>query len=256
MRSLEGDLAERAEVLGTGLVDEAAALVATSPDRVIVIGGDGSILAVARAMGDRQIPVIGVNFGKLGFLAEFSLEELGLHLDQALADEGIVSRRMMIEATIRRNGELPDRILAANDCVVHAGPPFRMVDLAIVLDGAALTGVSGDGLVLATPSGSTAHNMSAGGPIVEPVIRAITVTPMNPHSLTHRPLVVAGDSTIEVIARRVNPGTTVVIDGQRQVPLAEGDRMVVRRFAHDFQLVRNPAQPKWYTLMTKLKWGQ
>ena len=131
-----------------------------------------------------------------------------------------------------------------------------MIELAISVDGDHLTNVSGDGLVLATPSGSTAHNMSAGGPIVQPGARGIVLSPINPHSLTHRPLVVPSDASIEVVARRVNPGTTVVIDGQVSLPLGRQDRLTVRRWSHDFQLVRNPAQPKWHTLTQKLGWGQ
>ena len=162
----------------------------------------------------------------------------------------------MIEATIRQNGGQTTHSVAANDCVFHAGAPHRMIELSAAVDGVELTRFSGDGLVLATPSGSTAHNMSVGGPIVQPETCAIVLSPISPHSLTHRPLVVAGDSVIEVKAVRVNPGTTLVIDGQVPMPVGAGDRVTVRRWPHDFQLVQNPAQPKWHTLTTKLKWGQ
>ncbi len=109
---------------------------------------------------------------------------------------------------------------------------------------------------MATPTGSTAHNMSAGGPIVQSEVPAIALTPISPHSLTHRPLVVAGDATVEVTARQVNSGTTAVADGQVSLPLSAGDRLLVRRYPRDFLLVRNPAQPRWHTLTTKLGWGQ
>jgi NAD+ kinase len=131
-----------------------------------------------------------------------------------------------------------------------------MIELGIVVDGEHLTNVRGDGIVLATPSGSTAHNMSVGGPIMQASVRGIALAPISPHSLTHRPLVVAGDSTIEIVAHHANSGTAVVVDGQVSLPLNSGDRLTVGRFAHDFQLVRNPAQGGWHTLTQKLKWGQ
>jgi len=256
LASLVARVSERASVSATGVIADAESLGKTQPDRIIVLGGDGSILAVARGLGDRQVPIAGINFGKLGFLAEFSLEELERHLDAILNDPTIVSRRMMMEATIRRDGVEIARSLAANDCVVQAGPPYRMIELSVSVGGHHLTNVSGDGLVLATPTGSTAHNMSVGGPIVQPGTRMIVLSPVNPHSLTHRPLIVAGDSTLEVVACHVNAGTTVVIDGQVSLPLPAGDRLAVQRSGPDFQLVQNPGQPPWHTLTTKLKWGQ
>ncbi len=163
---------------------------------------------------------------------------------------------MMLEVAIagREADGLP--AMAVNDCVIHAGPPYRMIHLAIRADGDPLTDVSGDGLVLAAPSGTTAHNLSVGGPIVQAEICAIAISPIAPHSLTHRPLVVHGQTVIEVVAQQVNEGTTAVIDGQVSLPLHEGDRLVVRRHPHNFQLVHNPSQPRWYTLTKKLKWGQ
>ena len=131
-----------------------------------------------------------------------------------------------------------------------------MIELSILVDEDHLTNVGGDGLVLATPTGSTAHNMSVGGPIVQPVTRAIILSPISPHSLTHRPIVTAGESIIEVVACKVNAGTTVVIDGQVELPLREEDRLVVRRWPHDFQLVHHPGQSRWHTLTQKLGWGR
>jgi NAD+ kinase len=256
MAALAETVARQGEVVGTGVLADAAALAGTGPDRIIVLGGDGSILAVARALGTHQIPIAGVNLGKLGFLAEFSFPDVNRHLQAILHDSAIVSSRMMLDAAIHSAGGATARLLAVNDCVIQTGPPYRMIDLSIAVDGNPLTDFSGDGLILATPSGSTAHNMSVGGPIVQSEVRAIILTPIAPHSLTHRPLVVAGQSTIEVVARRVSPGTMVVVDGQVPLPLNPGDRLSVRRAECEFQLVHNPDQPPWYTLTTKLKWGQ
>jgi NAD+ kinase len=250
------NLRRRVEVVATGSLGDAARLAEMQPDRVVVLGGDGSILSVVRALANRQAPIIGVNFGKLGFLAEFSIEELERSLDAAVNDPAIVSRRMMIAAEIVSAGGQTARSVAVNDCVVQAGPPYRMIELSVSVNGDYLTNISGDGLVLATPNGSTAHNMSVGGPILQPETQAIVLSPISAHSLTHRPLVFAGDSVIEVVACRVNAGTTLVIDGQVPLPVCAGDRITVRRWPSDFQLVRNPAQPDWHTLTTKLKWGR
>ena len=249
-------IGQAAELVGTGILGEAPFLAAHRPDRVIVLGGDGSILAVARELGPCQVPIAGVNLGKLGFLAEFSAADVGRHLDAILHNPGIVSTRMMLHAVITRPEGQTVQSLAVNDCVVHAGPPYRMIDLSITVDGKHLTDFSGDGLVLATPSGSTAHNMSVGGPIVQSEVRALILTPIAPHSLTHRPLVVAGQSNIEVVARRANNGSMVVVDGQVPLSFNAGDRLLVSQAGCEFQLVHNPDQPPWYTLTKKLKWGQ
>jgi NAD+ kinase len=246
----------QAEVVATGTIEEAESVRSARPSRVIVLGGDGSILAVARAMGDQQVPIVGVNFGKLGYLAEFSVDALARNLDAILHDPKIVSRRMIIEVTVSSNGKEIRHSLGINDCVVHAGPPYRMIRLAISVNKALLTTASCDGLVIATPSGSTAHNMSIGGPILQSEINAMVLSPISPHSLTHRPLVVASDSVIEVLVKEANEGTTLVVDGQVTVGLSAGDRVTVGRSIHHFQLVHNPTQSRWYTLTEKLKWGQ
>ncbi|MHC4442463.1 MAG: NAD(+)/NADH kinase [Planctomycetota bacterium] len=257
--ALEGvvrTLSPKADVLGTGVIDDTDSLADKGPNRVIVLGGDGSILAVARALGDRQVPIVGVNFGKMGFLAEYSLEDVTKYIQALIEDDSIVTSRMMIEAVIMRDGEEIARSLAVNDCVVHAGPPYRMIQLSISVDGDHLTNANSDGLVLAAPSGSTAYNMSVGGPIVQPGTRVMVISPISPHSLTHRPLVVTGDSTIEVMAHHATAGTTVVVDGQVPYSFRIGDRLIVRQADHDFKLVHNPAHPPWYTLTQKIKWGQ
>jgi NAD+ kinase len=253
---LAARVARLAQVTATGTLAQICELLRTDPDRIIVLGGDGSLLAQARAMSNRQIPVAGVNFGKLGYLAEFNLDDLDLHLDAILHDPNLISRRMMLEVTATRPGGETDVNIAVNDCVIHAGPPFRMVVLSVLVDGEQITTLAGDGLVLATPTGSTAHNMSAGGPIVHSEVSAMVLTPLSPHSLTHRPLVVAGSTTITVIPRQVNEGTTVAVDGQVSVPLKTGDKLTIRRHASDFLLIRNPTRTPWHTLTTKLKWGQ
>ena len=164
LASLVASIGRFADVTATGTIAETEELLRTAPDRILVLGGDGSILAVARAMEGRQVPVVGVNFGKLGYLAEYNVDEVNQYLDAILNDPTLISRRMMIQACVLSPDGKVFESVAVNDCVIHAGPPYRMVELLILVDGEQITTVLGDGLVLSTPTGSTAHNMSAGGP--------------------------------------------------------------------------------------------
>lgn len=225
-------------------------------DRVVVLGGDGTILATAGQMGPHRSPIIGVNMGKLGYLAEYSVEDFETHFEKAVGDNALVSERMMLGVEVHVPGGAVRLGWACNDCVVHAGAPFRMLELAVRLDGQDVTRIAGDGLIIATPTGSTAHNLSSGGPILQPDVQAIIVTPICPHSLTHRPVVVGPDATVEVIAVRSNEGTTAVIDGQQSIALPTSSRIVVRRSKETFRLVRHPDRPAWKTLIRKLGWGK
>lgn len=247
---------QRARLVGTALSWPQPLRFTEQPDLIIVLGGDGTLLGVARSLGERQLPIAGVNLGKLGYLAEFSIEELRNSFDQILTDPACISPRPILEVTILRKGKARFQDLAINDCVIHAGPPFRMIELSVRVNDHDLTTLAGDGLVIATPGGSTAHNMSAGGPIIQGRVEAIVLTPLCPHSLTHRPVVVEASARIEVLPRRVNQGTTASLDGQVSSPLAVGDQLLARRYEHKFLLIRNPAYPPWNTLITKLGWGQ
>jgi len=253
---LERFAAPRCTVAGAGLGRDGRAAIAARADRIVVVGGDGTLIGVARSLAADQIALIGVNVGKLGFLAEFSVEEFKQTFERALCDDGLISRRTVLQVTVQHNGGVRDECLAINDCVIQAGPPFRLIRLGLAVNGHHLTDVGGDGLIVCTPSGSTAHNLSAGGPIVQPGVDAIVLTPMNPHSLTHRPVVIERESVIDIFARAVNPGTTATIDGQVSCPLQQGDRVTIRRFDTDFQLVHNPLYAKWHNLVTKLHWGR
>lgn len=225
-------------------------------DLLVALGGDGTILSVARALERHEIPLVAVNLGKLGFLTEFSVEELVDGFDRLLQDQSLVSTRMILQVDSHPAQGESFSSLAINDCVIQAGPPFRMIELSILVDGEHLTSVAGDGVIIATPTGSTAHNMSAGGPIVEAGLDAFCLTPICPHSLTHRPLVIAADHEIEVVSHRTNKGTMANIDGQISFAVRAGDRIVVRKAKHSLKLVRNPLGTRWQTLVTKLKWGR
>ena len=252
---LAGLAQNKVELLGADLCLEGGPAVAQGADRIIVLGGDGTLIGVARSLGSDQIPLIGVNMGKLGFLTEYSLEELRQDFDRALSDDALVMQRMMLEVVVERNGLEVTRAIAVNDCVIQMGPPFRMIELDVFVDDSPLTRLRGDGVIVCTPSGSTAHNLSAGGPIMQASIHAIGLTPLNPHSLTHRPLVIDHSSEIVIHANAINAGSAAIIDGQVTCPLQVNDRVRIRRFVSNLKIVRNDARPRWHSLVSKLYWG-
>lgn len=256
LETIRAFAASRCLLAGSALLIDGPAALAAGAERIVVLGGDGTLIGVARSLGADQVPLIGVNVGKLGFLTEFSLGELQDSFDRAVNDDRLISRRTILQVHVQHNGGVREQHLAINDCVIQAGPPFRQVNLGIAINGEHLTEVSGDGLIVCTPSGSTAHNLSAGGPIMQSDVHAIILTPLCPHSLTHRPLVIECGAVIEITAARVNTGTTAIIDGQISCPLQPGDRIVVRRYEADFLVVRNPRNARWHNLVTKLHWGQ
>ena len=253
---LESFAGSRCTLVGSSFGWDGRPAVEAGADRIVVIGGDGTLIGVARSLGTDPIPLIGVNVGKLGFLAEFSVEELKSTFDRVIADDRLVSRRTVLHVTVQHDGSVRDTSLAINDCVIQAGPPFRLIRLGISIDNEHLTTVGGDGLIVCTPSGSTAHNLSAGGPIVQPGVDAIVLTPMSPHSLTHKPLVIERESVIDIHATEVNEGTMATIDGQVPCPLRPGDRVTVKRFNADYLLVHNPLYAKSHNLIAKLHWGR
>ena len=246
----------RCTVAGSSVGLDGRPAIEAKANRIVVLGGDGTLIGAARSLGDSPIPLIGINVGKVGFLAEFSVNEFKSHFARVISDDSLVSRRTMLQSTIWHNKTSRTPIPSINDCVIRAGPPFRMVRLTVSINEEPLTELVGDGVIVCTPSGSTAHNLSAGGPIMQAGVDAIILTPLAPHSLTHKPLVIERESVIDIVATEVNPGTTVIIDGQVSCPLETGDRVTVQRFHRDFLLVRNPALGAWHHLITKLHWGR
>lgn len=256
MKRLKAFAQSRASLVGAFDSLSVEAALRDRPDRLVVLGGDGTLIGVARSLGATQLPLIGVNMGKLGFLAEFSPDELCDQFDRAVGDDGCISRRLMLDVTLSTPGQPVRTLPAVNDCVFQMGPPFRMISLHVTIDGEHLTHIRGDGLAVCTPNGSTAHSLSAGGPVMAAELAAIGITPLNAHSLTHRPIVVGPDSVIEVRPEAVNSGSSLIIDGQVTFPLAECDVVRIRRAPAEFQLVRNPRHSPWHNLVTKLHWGQ
>jgi len=230
-------------------------------DFAIVFGGDGSIISTARTVSKASVPVIGVNVGKLGFLAEFSVDELKEFFPRLTQGAVPIDRRMMLSCKVFADEKKNVRVekfcsAAINDIFITAGPPFRTVELKILVDGQPLAGCVSDGLIIATPTGSTAYNLSAGGPIVSPKMEAMVITPICPHSLSFRSIVIKAGSTVEVFGVRVNEGTTVSIDGQVSLRLSIDDVVRVERQNCDFLIVNNPLRSQWDTLATKLSWAE
>ena len=225
-------------------------------DFAIVFGGDGSIISTARRLSKASLPVIGVNLGKLGFLAEFSVAELKEYFGQVISGKAPIEKRMILGCQVLCDGREGFNSSAINDVFITAGPPFRMIELNISVDGQLLAGCISDGLIISTPTGSTAYNLSAGGPIVSPKMEAIVITPICPHSLSFRPIVINANSMVEVVGVRLNKGTTVSIDGQVSSKLSEEDVVRVARQTGDFLIVNNPVRSRWDTLATKLSWAE
>lgn len=234
-------------------------------DLLLVLGGDGTLLSQARRWSELDVPIMGVNLGKLGFMAEFDLAAAREHAPAIFGGGRIETRELSFVAVrITGSGQPAPRFegLALNECVVTAGPPFRMIELALTLDGTPGPIITGDGLIVSTPTGSTAYNLSAGGPIIAPKVDAMVVTPIAAHSLAFRPIVLPGHGRIELSVRRANrdedgrSGTTLVLDGQVQVSLDEGDRVALTLADRRATFVRNPAVDFWRTLVEKLHWAQ
>ncbi len=227
----------------------------------VVFGGDGSIISTARAVSEANVPVIGVNVGKLGFLAEFSVDELVDFFPHLSNGTAPIDKRMMLKCRVISGTPGKSQTekfcsAAINDVFITAGPPFRMIELKILVDGQPLAGCISDGLIISTPTGSTAYNLSAGGPIVSPKMDAMAITPICPHSLSFRPIVINANSTIEVFGVRVNEGTTISIDGQVSLRLSTDDVVKVQRQESDFLIVNNLLRSQWDTLATKLSWAE
>ncbi len=232
---------------------------------IVVLGGDGTLLSQTRRCADLALPLLGVNFGKLGFLAEYDLTSFREQAAFLFSDAALPTREIhMVRAEVFGDAARPRFSAAAlNECVITAGPPYRMISLSMRINNEDGPTVSGDGIIVSTPTGSTAYNVSAGGPIVAPDVEAMAITPIAAHSLAFRPIVVGINSRIELTMQRVNrpaqgsdsPGTVLVVDGQVSTPLLVGDRIVLSRDQRSVRFVRNPLGSYWSTLTDKMRWG-
>ena len=224
-------------------------------DALIVLGGDGTLLSMARAVGDLGVPILGVNLGVLGFLTATTLEEMLPALEALLAGGMAVEERMMLAARVVRGGQATGDYIALNDVVITKSAMSRIIDLAVSVDGRHATAYRADGLIISTPTGSTAYNLSAGGPILFPTMDAVVLTPIAPHTLSNRPIVLPGAQRIDVTLR-VDQEVMLTMDGQVGVPLRARDVVEVQKARARIRLLRFDQKDFFSVLRTKLKWGE
>jgi NAD+ kinase len=254
--------------LAVALEKETAALVPDAPaavagkadlagqaDLVVVLGGDGTLLSMARAVGDVSVPLLGVNLGGLGFLTATTLDEILPALEAVLAGRMAVEERMLLAARVLRDGRPSVEYAALNDVVITKSAMSRIINLAVSVEGQYATAYRADGLIIATPTGSTAYSLSAHGPILFPTMDAIVLTPICSHTLTNRPIVLPGHHRVEVTLESAQE-VMVTVDGQVGSPLRERDTVEVRQARARIRLVRFPHKDFFSVLRTKLKWGE
>jgi NAD+ kinase len=231
--------------------------LARRADIVVVLGGDGTILSVARAIGERDVPILGVNLGTMGFLAETVRGNLFPTLEAVLAGDFVVEERMRFDVRVERDGQELGCFLALNDAVISNTELSRMVHLATRADGAEVTTYHADGLIVATPTGSTAYSLSAGGPLLMPTLQAIVLTPISPHTLTQRPLVLPETCLVEVCVEERRGGEVhLTVDGQEGRALEDDDLVTVRRCDHPARLLVPSDRNRFELMRAKLRWGE
>jgi NAD+ kinase len=251
--AIDGETASALNQSETGKTRHQIALEA---DLLLVLGGDGTLLAAAREAAPRAIPILPVNLGGLGFLTSFTTEELYPALEDALAGRAAISERvlLLVERTQNENVVTQQRVL--NEAVVHKGTLARMIELELYIDGGFVCRYRADGLIVATPTGSTAYSMSAGGPIVHPTVESILVTPICPHTLSDRPVVVRDSAKIELRMAENSDSVFLTLDGQTGVPMQAGDRVRITRAEERLKLIHPPKKTYFEILRNKLKWGE
>ncbi len=224
-------------------------------DLVIVLGGDGTLLSAARFVAGRDIPLFAVNMGHLGFLTAIPVDDLFPELERALRGEHRIGRRRMVDCELMRQGQTIGSYSALNDIVITKSELARMIDLDTHVDNHFVAAYKADGLIVSTPTGSTAYSLSAGGPVIFPSVGALCITPICPHMLTNRPVIVPENSVIQIL-NHGEDGTYLTIDGQVGEPLSRGDRIVCRASPKTIQLIRPPKMLFFDVLREKLKWGE
>jgi len=229
--------------------------LAGQADVLLVLGGDGTILSAARLAADRSIPILGVNMGGLGFLTEVRLDDLYASLDRVFENDFIIDERLMLQTHVHRHGETVARGIVLNDVVISKGTLARMIELRISIQGQFVTNLRADGLIVGTPTGSTAYSLSAGGPIINPAVQALILTPISPHTLTHRPLIVPENVEVEVTLTSRDDGAMATLDGQVGIAITQGDTAVIQTTERRTKLIRFPESHYYEVLREKLKWG-
>ena len=225
-------------------------------DLAIVVGGDGTLLNAARSLADTGCAVLGVNLGRLGFLVDVSPEDMDTQINSILGGDFIEEPRTLLHAMVTRDGEPVDESTALNDVVINKKDIARMIELDTWIDGHFLNRNRSDGLIVATPTGSTAYALSGGGPILHPGLDAIALVPICPHTLSNRPIVINHDSRIEIVIHEGTLQAQISCDGQVNLTLDPGDRVTVRRHEHDLRLLHPPGHDYFDVLRKKLRWSE
>ena len=223
---------------------------------VIVLGGDGTLLSVARMVWKQGIPILGVNLGGLGFLTEIGHDELYPVLEKVLRGDFETNERDVVRASVLRKGKNLAEFIVLNDAVINKNALARIIDLEITINGDYLTTFRADGLIISTPTGSTAYNLSAGGPIVYPSLHNLIITPICSHTLTNRPIVIPDDVEVHTLLKSKDEEVTLTLDGQLGFPLEFEDVVVVRKAEGQILLIRSPYRHYFELLREKLKWGE
>jgi NAD+ kinase len=230
--------------------------LADNVDLITVLGGDGTMIATARMLGDAEVPVLGINYGGLGYLAEFRIEELYSALESILSNNVRLDKRVMLDVELMRGAEVVNKNRVLNDVVINKSALARIIEIEAYLNDLFVNSFRADGLIVSTPTGSTAYNLSAGGPVIFPSMNAVVITPICPFTLSNRPIVVPDDAVIELRLKTEQEDVALTLDGQVGFPLKVEDTVVIRKSKTMFNLIQPTNRNYFEVLRTKLKWGR
>jgi NAD+ kinase len=225
-------------------------------DLAIVLGGDGTLLSVARRASKREVPILGVNLGSLGFLTATTVEEMFTAVERVLAGDYEVERRSLLEAVLTRNGERIGSFQVLNDVVINKGALARIIDMETWVDDEYLCTYKADGLIVSTPTGSTAYSLAAGGPIIDPAVNVVVLAPICPHTLSNRPIVLPDHAHIQVVLRTADEEVILTLDGQEGLEMKAGDTVGIQRSGITASLIKPPTRTFFDVLRRKLRWGE
>lgn len=243
-----------AKQTGCAVAEVEAERLAANVDLVLVLGGDGTMIATSRMIGDTEVPVLGINYGGLGYLAEFRIEELYTALESLLSGNYRLDKRVMLSVELPGEAQAVHRVL--NDVVINKSALARIIEIEAYLNEQFVNSFRADGLIVSTPTGSTAYNLSAGGPVIFPSMNAIVITPICPFTLSNRPIVVPDDATIELCLKTDKEDVALTLDGQVGLPLKVNDRVVIRKSKTTFNIVQPMNRNYFDVLRDKLRWGR
>ncbi len=241
---------------GCAVEEVTAEGLAGTVDLILVLGGDGTMIATARLMGDSEVPVLGINYGSLGYLTEFRIEELYTALESILAGNFRLDRRVMLDVELKRGETVLCRNRVLNDVVINKSALARIIEIEASLNQQFVNAFRSDGLIVCTPTGSTAYNLSAGGPIIFPSMNAVVITPICPFTLSNRPIVVPDNAVIELCLKTDHEDVALTLDGQVGFPLKVDDRVVISKSQTTFNLVQPSKRNYFDVLRDKLRWGR